>query len=126
MTIPWCRSTSRTAASASRTLESGNVLAVIGVAAGGNVPVNVPVQSAQAGAFITAAGFGPGPQLAELILNETGNEVVFIQAAQALSGVCSPVSIAAANTGAAVTETQFTGRRTRSRPCESLAPVCST
>lgn len=86
---------------------NGNVLAVIGVAAGGNVPVNVPVQSAQAGAFITAAGFGPGPQLAELILNETGNEVVFIQAAQALSGVCSPVSIAAANTGAAVMT--FTG-----------------
>ena len=108
---------------------------MIGVAAGGNVPVNVPVQSAQAGAFITAAGFGPGPQLAELILNETGNEVVFIQAAQALSGVCSPVSIAAANTGAAVmTFTGLGGTGTaapfdtayvssRARPPASSAPA---
>jgi hypothetical protein len=87
---------------------NGNILAVIGVAANtGNVPVNVPVQSAQNGAFITAAGFGPGPQLAELILAETGNEVVFIQAAQAASGVCSPVYVGASNTSATVMT--FTG-----------------
>ena len=79
---------------------NGNVLAVIGVSSGGNVPANVPVQSAQGGAFITAGGYGPGTQLAELVLNETGNEVIYIQAAAAAVGTVSTIRTKSGNTGA--------------------------
>jgi uncharacterized protein DUF2586 len=81
---------------------NGNVMVVIGCGSGGTSPVATAVQSATNGAFIAAGGYGPGPQLAELILAETGNEVVFVQAGTVTAGSNSNVFAAKQNTSASV------------------------
>ena len=88
---------------------SGNTLVVIGVGSGGNVPVNTPITSEQAGAFVTAGGHGPGPQLAELILDESGNEVVYVQAATTTPGSNTAVAAALANSGLSTSAVTLSG-----------------
>lgn len=77
---------------------TGNTLVVVGVGSGGTLPVNTPLDSAQAGAFIAAGGYGPGPQLAELILNQSGNDVIFIPATITSVGTNTAVMSASQNT----------------------------
>ena len=81
---------------------TGNLLVVAGVGSGGTVPVNQPINSAVAGAFIAAGGYGPGPQLAELILNESGNSVLFIPALVTSVGTNTSVSSKSGNTSTSV------------------------
>jgi hypothetical protein len=88
---------------------NGNTLVVIGVGSGGSVPVNTPVTSQTAGAFIAAGGYGPGPQLAELILDESGNEVVFVQATATTPGTNTSVLTALANSGLSTSAVTLSG-----------------
>ncbi len=81
---------------------SGNLLVVVGVGSGGATPVNVPVTSAAAGAFVQAAGYGPGPQLAELVLKASGGPVVFVQETATTPGANTAVFAAPDNTGTGV------------------------
>jgi hypothetical protein len=76
----------------------GNALVVVGPCSGGNVPINTPLASAQAGAFVTAGGYGPATQLAELILSESGNTVILIQSDATTPGANTAVHSASANT----------------------------
>jgi len=73
----------------------------VGVGSGGNVPVNTPVASAAAGAFVAAGGYGPGTQLAELVLDEGGGPVIFVQAAPTTPGSNTTVMASPENTGTA-------------------------
>ncbi len=77
---------------------NGNLLVVVGVGSGGTLPVNTPLTSAAAGSFIAAAGYGPAPQLAELILDESGGPVVMVQATATTPGSSTGVMPAAQNT----------------------------
>ena len=77
---------------------NGNTLVVVGVGSGGSLPVNTPLDSATAGAFVAAGGYGPGPQLAELILSQSGNDVVFVPAAVTSAGTNTQVFAVSTNT----------------------------
>jgi hypothetical protein len=68
----------------------GNTLAVIGVSSIGT-PYQ-PFSSPQPGPFVTNFGYGPGPELAAKIANDTGNNVIFVKAATVTSGSNSPVT----------------------------------
>ena len=80
---------------------SGNLITVIGTGSL-TTSVNTPITSAAAGAFVAAAGYGPGPQLAELVLKQSGGPVVFVQSATTTPGSNSVVQTAVGNTSATV------------------------
>jgi hypothetical protein len=85
---------------------TGNTVVVVGVGSGGSLPVNTPLDSATAGAFVAAGGYGPGPQLAELILSQSGNNVIFVPASSTTPGSNTSVYSATGNTStSAVTVT---------------------
>lgn len=81
---------------------NGNLLVVVGVGSGGSVPTNQPFNSAVGGAFVTAGGYGPGPQLAELVLAESGNSVLFIGAGITSVGTNTQVYSKNGNTSSSV------------------------
>lgn len=81
---------------------TGNTLVVVGVGSGGTLPVNTPLDSAVGGAFVAAGGYGPGPQLAELILSQSGNDVVYVPASITSVGTNTGVFVPASNTGTSV------------------------
>lgn len=68
----------------------GNVIAVVGTSSAG--VANTPYVSPVPGNFVTNFGYGPGPQMAALIANQSGNPVVFIKAATGTPGTSSTVS----------------------------------
>ena len=63
---------------------SGNTLAVIGVSSAGTA--NQPFQSPQPQPFVTNFGYGPGPELAAKIANDTGNNTIFVKATTITAG----------------------------------------
>ncbi len=67
----------------------GNVVAVVGTSSAGTV--NQPYVSPVPQNFVTNFGYGPGPQLAALVANSAGNNVVFIKAAAGTPGSQSSV-----------------------------------
>lgn len=67
----------------------GNVIAVVGISSAGTA--NQPYVSPVPGNFVTNFGYGPGPQAAALIAQQSGNPVVFIKAAQSGAGVANAV-----------------------------------
>lgn len=62
----------------------GNEMVVIGCSSAGTA--NVPITSTNPADFITANGYGPGPQLAASIASRTGNPVCFVKAATVSNG----------------------------------------
>lgn len=62
----------------------GNVMAVIGTSSIGTA--YQPYMSAVPGTFVTNSGYGPGPELAAKVANDTGNNVVFVKAPSATPG----------------------------------------
>ena len=67
----------------------GNVTAVVGISSSGTA--NQPYISPVPGNFVTQFGYGPGPQAAALIAQQSGNSVVFVKAAQSGAGVANSV-----------------------------------
>jgi hypothetical protein len=68
----------------------GNTLAVIGVSSAGTA--YQPYASTQPGTFVANSGYGPGPQLAAKIANDTGNTVIFSKAATITGGTNTAVT----------------------------------
>jgi hypothetical protein len=68
----------------------GNVLAVVGVASGTG-QTNKPITTSNPAAILTNNGYGPGPQAAALVINDSGNPVIFVQAATVTNGTVSAV-----------------------------------
>lgn len=68
----------------------GNVIAVVGTSSSG--VANTPYVSPVPGNFVSNFGYGPGPQLAALVANQSGNPVVFIKAATSTPGSNTAVS----------------------------------
>lgn len=75
---------------------AGDVLVVIGCSSSGTA--NQPLSSTQPGDFITGAGYGPGPELAAFITDQTGNQVIFVKAATQTSGTNTAVILGSSNT----------------------------
>ena len=88
---------------------TGNTIVVVGVGSGGSVPVNTPLTSQQAGAFVAAGGYGPGPQLAELILSQAGNPVVWIEAATTSAGTNTGVMASSQNSSTSTSAVTLSG-----------------
>lgn len=76
----------------------GNVIAVVGTSSAGTA--NQPYISPVPGNFVTQFGYGPGPQLAALVANQSGNSVVFVKAATTTPG--SSTAVVHTGTGTSV------------------------
>jgi uncharacterized protein DUF2586 len=69
---------------------TGNTLAVVGVSSIGTS--FQPFQSPQPQPFVTQFGYGPGPELAAKIANDTGNNVIFVKAPSVSAGTNTAVT----------------------------------
>jgi hypothetical protein len=78
----------------------GGVLVVAGVSSTGTA--NVPTESTNPATFTTTYGYGPGPQLAAQVAENTGNPVIFVKVATGSSGTNTSVH---ANVGGGSTST---------------------
>lgn len=69
---------------------NGNVLVVVGVSSSGTA--NQPIETTSPSTdLIPTVGYGPGPQLAALINQQSGNPVIFVKATTASNGTNTAV-----------------------------------
>jgi hypothetical protein len=61
-----------------------NLLAIIGCSSSG--PANVPIVTANPADIITQNGYGPGPQCAAFVIDESGNPAIFVKATTVSAG----------------------------------------